>query len=140
MNNIRDPIFLLHTKSCHPFIPHLFLIYNHNKVKWLCAYFEQLNPRQTDRTIMRIRAIKIANTISFIFMFCSHIFLRILVPEFLKSCAWLKKGPKVNRKQKQFIFKTPIICFIPFRSPPFFWGGKEGRSYQERQIQDQSKE
>lgn len=73
--------------------------------------FPQLNPRQTERTIMRIRAIKIANTISFIFMFCSHIFLRILVPEFLKSCACLKKWTKVNRKQKQLIFKIPIICF-----------------------------
>lgn len=46
------------------------------------------HPRVTERTIMRISAIKIPNTISFTFMFCSHIFRRIEVPEVLKSCAW----------------------------------------------------
>lgn len=48
-------------------------------------------PRVTERTIMRISAIKIPNTISFTFMFCSHIFRRIEVPELLKSCAWKRK-------------------------------------------------
>jgi len=46
MNNIRDPTFLLHTKSCHPFIPHLFLIYNDKKVKWLSAFHNWTHGKQ----------------------------------------------------------------------------------------------
>lgn len=51
-------------------------------------WYQQLNPRHTDKTMMRIRAIIIPNTINLIFMFLSHIFLLIWVPCVLKSCAW----------------------------------------------------
>jgi hypothetical protein len=92
---IKVLISWLHTKSCHPpdIFPHHH-IYNHKKVRNhkinVFGSSVYLFLRTIGRTIMRIRAIKIAKTISFIFIFCSHIFLRILVPEFLKSCACLK--------------------------------------------------
>ncbi|MFS8014310.1 hypothetical protein Hanom_Chr15g01343071 [Helianthus anomalus] len=53
-------------------------------------HLPQLKPPQTERTIMRIKAIIIPRTISFIFIFCSHIFLLICVPCVLKSCAYNK--------------------------------------------------
>jgi len=74
---------------------------------------------------MRIRAIKIANTISFIFIFCSHIFLRILVPEFLKSCACLIK----QQVRKHFDLKRKKKtgnCFFNTPNSSFVWDGEEG--------------
>lgn len=69
------------------------------------THLEQLKPPQTERTIMRIMAIMIPRTISFIFIFWNHIFLLILVPCCRKSCAckiicelWVK------RKNEQFCF------------------------------------
>lgn len=50
-------------------------------------HLEQLKPPQIERTIMRIMAIMIPRTISFIFIFWNHIFLLSLVPCCLKSCA-----------------------------------------------------
>lgn len=46
-----------------------------------------MNPPQTDNTMIRIKAMMMPRTMSFIFIFCSHIFLLILVPCVLKSCA-----------------------------------------------------
>lgn len=52
---------------------------------------QQWKPWQTDRIIIRIRAMMIPKTMSLIFMFCSHIFLFILVPCCLKSCACIQR-------------------------------------------------
>jgi hypothetical protein len=62
-------------------------------VKWaeLCtlqSHYQQLKSRQTVKTMSRIRAIMMPKAMSFIFMFSHHIFCRIFVPCFLKSCAW----------------------------------------------------
>lgn len=70
------------------------------------AHFPQLNPWQTESTMMRINAIMMPNTISLIFMFCSHIFLRICVPLFLKSCACSKQ----NISKTQYFTPVPT-CF-----------------------------
>lgn len=69
------------------------------------AHRQHLNPWQTERTMMRINAIRIPKTINLIFMFCSHIFLRICVPVVLKSCACLQNWfPRKNWKER-----TPFI-------------------------------
>ena len=56
------------------------------------THLPQLKPWQTERTIMRIKAIIIPKTISFIFMFCNHIFLLNWVPCCLKPCACKPKA------------------------------------------------
>ena len=58
-----------------------------------------LKPLQTDRMMMRINKMRIPKTINLIFMFWNHIFLLILVPCCLKSCAWnstILDNPKSN--------------------------------------------
>lgn len=76
-------------------------------------YLEQLKPPQTERTMIRIRAIIIPKTISFIFIFCNHIFLLNCCPPVLKSCAWNKfsfilSWGRVNK----LYHMEPFISFI----------------------------
>ena len=89
---------------------------------WESVHFPpQLNPRQTERTMIRINAIKIPKTINLIFMFCSHIFLRIFVPLVLKSCACTAN----QIKHRNWEYKECIDCPLFF---VFIRGCKEGTS------------
>lgn len=63
----------------------------------------QLNPPHTDRTMIKINAMIMARTISFIFMFCSHIFLLIFVPCVLKSWACPNKAITHHRSTHSII-------------------------------------